>query len=328
MRASPCGSVMAPNERLQMGGGAHLLAQPVGSADEDAGGLGAAVPRLGERSGERRAGERLAALVERNDELGLAHQLQQRGAFLLAAPRGLVGAALADLMPGDRSEPQPLGQRREAVAVLLEQRALGPVLEAADRGNDQPHQPRDRCRYRVASCASADGVARPLGRPHLFQVVEFAHLGPEHVHDDVADVDQHPVALRLALDAGAAEALFLELALDLLGDGAHVPVRAARGDHHVVADRRFPPDVDRHHVLGLGVIEPGQDMGEQGIPSRAGTRARPEACSCGHPRVRLASCAGYPSVIEPFADGAPEAAKRASTRRASPERSGRFAMQK
>src|SRR5581483_4847605 len=57
----------------------------------------------------------------------------------------------------------------------------------------------------------------------------------------------------------------LELALDLLGDRAHVSVRAARGDHHVVADGRFPPDVDRYHFLGLGIVEPSQDVGEEGF---------------------------------------------------------------
>src|SRR5262245_66124666 len=113
-------------------------------------------------------------------------------------------------------------------------------------------------------------IARPFARPHLLEVIELAHLGPEYVDDDVGDVDDHPVAVCLTLDAGLAVALFLELALDLLGDRAHVPVGPARGDHHVIAERRLLPDVDRHHVLGFGIVEPGQNMGEQSFRAVSG----------------------------------------------------------
>jgi hypothetical protein len=36
--------------------------------------------------------------------------------------------------------------------------------------------------------------------PKLFEIVVGADLGPEQVHDHIARIDQHPVALRLALD--------------------------------------------------------------------------------------------------------------------------------
>src|SRR5690606_30148452 len=36
-------------------------------------------------------------------------------------------------------------------------------------------------------------VAREVGLPHLFDVVEFADFGPEDVDDHVATIDQHPV---------------------------------------------------------------------------------------------------------------------------------------
>src|SRR4249920_3510729 len=109
------------------------------------------------------------------------------------------------------------------------------------------------------------GVARALGRPHLLEVVELAHLGPEHVHDDVGGVDQHPVTLRAAFDTYTAVPSLSQLARQLLGDGSDVPIRSAGGDHHVVADGRFPPDVDRHHFLGFGVVEPGRDETEEGF---------------------------------------------------------------
>ena len=56
----------------------------------------------------------------------------------------------------------------------------------------------------------------------------------------------------------------------LLGHRSDVPVRPARGDHHVVAERRLLLDVDRHHVLGLGLVEPMEDMGKQGFRAVTG----------------------------------------------------------
>src|SRR5262249_30176257 len=87
-------------------------------------------------------------------------------------------------------------------------------------------------------------VARPLSRPHLLEVIERAHLGSEDVHDNVAGIEQHPIALWPALDAHPAVSGLFELALDLLGDGSDVPIGATRSDHHVVADGRFPPNID------------------------------------------------------------------------------------
>src|SRR5690554_7205400 len=38
------------------------------------------------------------------------------------------------------------------------------------------------------------------GQPHLFELVELAHFGAEHMDDHVAGVDQHPIAGFLAFD--------------------------------------------------------------------------------------------------------------------------------
>ena len=47
-------------------------------------------------------------------------------------------------------------------------------------------------------------------RPQSLEIVEFAHLGSEHVHDHVAGIDQHPVAIGQALDVDAFDAGFLQ----------------------------------------------------------------------------------------------------------------------
>ena len=47
-------------------------------------------------------------------------------------------------------------------------------------------------------------ACRPVARPHLFELVEGAHFRPEHMDDHVTGVDQHPVAMRHALDPHVA----------------------------------------------------------------------------------------------------------------------------
>ena len=85
-----------------------------------------------------------------------------------------------------------------ALAVALGELALRPVLQPADRGDDEPHG-------RPAAVSSSSGCAGRT-RPHLFEIVEGAHLRPEHVNDDVAGVDQHPVAVRHAFDVHVGDA--------------------------------------------------------------------------------------------------------------------------
>src|SRR6201988_1002078 len=55
-------------------------------------------------------------------------------------------------------------------------------------------------------------------RPQPFQVVEFANLRPEYVHDHVAGIDQHPVAIGHALDMEGLDSGFLQRLRDVLRD--------------------------------------------------------------------------------------------------------------
>src|SRR5690606_646670 len=98
----------------------------------------------------------------------------------------------------------------------------------------------------------------------LLDVVEGPHLGAEQVDDDVAGVDQHPVAMRQALDAGAAVALLLQHPERVVGHGADMPMRTARGDDQPVCDGALAFEIDEYDVLRLVVVETGQDQVFQG----------------------------------------------------------------
>ena len=109
--------------------------------------------------------------------------------------------------------------------------------------------------------------------PHLFEIIEFANLGPEHVHDHVAGVDQHPVAVRHAFDPDAQGGA-LQRHHQMLGDGAHVALRAAGGHHHVIGDRGLAAQIDRGGVFRLVVVEVAEDERESlpGLGASLGNR--------------------------------------------------------
>ena len=64
---------------------------------------------------------------------------------------------------------------------------------------------------------------------------------------------------RQALDPGLSVALVLQGAQQVVGHGADMTVRTARGDDEPIGHRAFTFQVDENNVLGLVVIETGQD---------------------------------------------------------------------
>src|SRR5262249_59841218 len=80
-----------------------------------------------------------------------------------------------------------------------------PTAATTTRMRDDTHGPCARSSRPTASSRSAGGSARPSPvrsgrRPHLLEIVEGADFRPEDVDDDVAGIDQHPVAVRHAFD--------------------------------------------------------------------------------------------------------------------------------
>src|SRR5438105_7797842 len=72
--------------------------------------------------------------------------------------------------------------------------------------------------------------AHGLPAPDFFQVVEVAHRRMHDVHDHVAEIDEHPFAVRFALDAVDARAVFAHLLLHVVGERLHLPRGLAARD--------------------------------------------------------------------------------------------------
>ena len=127
--------------------------------------------------------------------------------FFEHAPLGAVGAAFPDLDDVEVCQPDAAaGIAPRACDSAPRARARDPASTGRRR--------RSRCAWHSASrqhgYSSPAGCLRPRARPHLFEIVEGAHFRPEDVDDDVAGVDQHPVAMRHALDANVADAGFVQ----------------------------------------------------------------------------------------------------------------------
>ena len=86
--------------------------------------------------------------------------------------------------------------------------------------------------------------------PEPLEGVVVALLLVLHVHDDVAEVDEHPATLALALTAQRLAAELAEPVLDLVDDGADLALGGGGGDDEDVGERHLVTHVDRHHLLG------------------------------------------------------------------------------
>src|ERR1700689_5736620 len=90
----------------------------------------------------------------------------------------------------------------------------------------------------LGALALARTPFRPARRPHLLDIVEGPHLRPKNVNDNVARVDQHPVAMRNAFHP-RGDASLAQILDNPIGNRPDMTVRPAGRNHHVVADRRL-----------------------------------------------------------------------------------------
>ena len=123
------------------------------------------------------------------------------------------------------------------------------------------------------------------GVPDLFDIVEGAYFRPEQVHDHVARVEQHPIAVRQAFHSRRTAGC-LDLLEDVLSQRADMALRAAAGHDQRIGYGAFAPNVDGDDVLGFIFIQRVENElrslggvqtvagGARGVRSRAKARPR------------------------------------------------------
>jgi hypothetical protein len=97
------------------------------------------------------------------------------------------------------------------------------------------------------------------------------------VDQHVAGVDEHPVALRQALDTDVLDARVFELVHNVIGQCADVSLRAAAGDDHQVRNRGLAANIDAEDVLCLVVFQ--RRLGQAGYGVRSSDVFR-RLCGC------------------------------------------------
>ena len=67
--------------------------------------------------------------------------------------------------------------------------------------------------------------------------------------DDIAGIDQHPIAGLLALDYGHSLEHLFNVGAQSFGEGIYLPLRATAGNHHEIRNCRFAEQVDCRDIV-------------------------------------------------------------------------------
>ena len=157
----------------------------------------AAIGMFADRFGKITARNRLAGLIEKDDRYPFRQFLQHPLRFVDLPLTGLPCPAfwqLKNLRPRQANRTSSLCETFPVPRGKLGFRSAFYLANGAD---DQPQS---------GLFAIGDGV------PHFLQTVEITHFRSEDMDDDIASIDQHPVAGWNALDLGRTVALILQVA--------------------------------------------------------------------------------------------------------------------
>ena len=125
-----------------------------------------------------------------------------------------------------------------------------------------------------ATSGRRESLANPLPReahhrrrpaPELLQAVVRPLLRREHVHDHVAEVDQHPAALLATLLVARRNARLLELVPEAVHDGAELEWGVGSREHEVVGEAGRLADIEERNVLSLEFREKIDDPVGEGL---------------------------------------------------------------
>src|SRR5262249_55045093 len=154
--------------------------------------------------------------------------------FRLDPPRRVAGAAFGNLVDIEAAETQPAADVVKALAIAFGEFPFRPLLQPTDGNHKDSHQlvpELVRAGYAPCSrhadrpiCAGLKKLDRLRRRralsPQSLEIVELSNLGSEYVHNHVAGIDQHPVAIGQALDMEIPDSVLLQRLGDVLRNRA------------------------------------------------------------------------------------------------------------
>lgn len=170
-----------PERQQEVGGSAGQIRQAVGAADDE-GDIAALIAPLAKPLGEIDAAQIAPALIQ-DDARGAVRQAR------FDPPPFVVGVPALAAVDFDQ-----VGLRADPRQITIDQLRFRLAPGPADGDDGRPRL------FGLRKVRRRRRSRRRLQAPHALQLVEGAHFGPEDVSDDIAGVDQHPVALGQALD--------------------------------------------------------------------------------------------------------------------------------
>jgi hypothetical protein len=152
-----------------------------------------------EMAGKYNAVDILATLVEQDHEGSWGNCRGDSRRFLGAARRSISRAAFGYFMDLKWPKAELATDFVEPLPIAFRKLPLRTLLQPADGDHDKAHERKTTMRSRrfVVGLVPLDRLrGRRALEPQSLEIVELAHLGSEHVQDDIAGIDQHPVAIR------------------------------------------------------------------------------------------------------------------------------------
>lgn len=107
-------------------------------------------------------------------------------------------------------------------------------------------------------------LGRPVEPPHFLEIIELTDFRPENMDDDIAGIDQHPIAALQAFDFRCNTTKILKDLEQMIGDGSDMRIGTAGGDDHGIGDRGFSMQIDGDNILGFGILEARQNRPHDG----------------------------------------------------------------
>lgn len=96
--------------------------------------------------------------------------------------------------------------------------------------------------------------------PEVFEVVQGAGLGGEHVQNNVTVVLDDPAALVVTLTSPASRAALFQDTIHLVRDGVNLPAVGAGRDHEVIANGRNAGEIEHERIAPPVSITDSRDF--------------------------------------------------------------------
>ena len=250
-----------PEGQSQGRAGARGLTKTIRTTNHEADTRHTRIAPFPKGSGKTGTVERGAGFIESDEPERIGALREDGGSLLGLAIKVAPRLTFSQLDETRRLEPDGTPAPFQPFGIARDKLALRPGLQPADRDDVELHAASFRLGARAHRARLGlffrYAFAGPPHAPELFEIVEAPDFRPEKMDDDIASIDQDPIADRHAFDARRGQPHFLERLRNALGNRADMAIRPAGSDQHPIGQRGLASKIEGGDVFGLGIIQNG-----------------------------------------------------------------------